>query len=58
METKEITFEGNYTQDSRAIEWLLNLSKCFEIKKVELKSYISETKYTHKFKTKIKVRYE
>ena len=55
---KEITFEGNYTQDTRAAEWLLNLSKCFEIKRATLNSYTKETKYTRKHCCKVVVRYD
>lgn len=37
---KEITFESQYgTQDTKAIEWLLNLSKCFLIRKSTIRTY-------------------
>lgn len=55
---KEITFEGDYLQDSKAIEWLSNLEKCFMIKKASIKSYTKETKYTKKHATKVIVEYD
>jgi len=40
MVKKQITFEDRtYLKDERAIEWLLNLSKCFFIKKAKITSY-------------------
>lgn len=49
----QITFNGQET----AIEWLLNLSKCFEIKSVKLRSYKIETKYSFKNRCKVEVSY-
>ena len=59
MVKKTKTFEGRYSPtDSEAIEWLLNLSKCFYIKKATLKSYITKTAYTKRYKCKVNVQYE
>lgn len=58
MIRKSLTFQGNSLQDTRALEWLLNLSKCFEIKSVKIRSYKTETKYTSKNKCKVEVSYE
>jgi len=56
---KQITFENNsYEQDTRALEWLLNLSKCFKIKSVKMKTYKIETAYTIKYRCKVEVSYE
>lgn len=55
---KQITFEGNYNQDTRGIEWLLDLSRCFNIKKIKMRSYRKETKYTYKYCCQIEVTYD
>ena len=36
MQVKQLTFYGE-DRDTRAIEWLLNLSKCFQIRKAIIK---------------------
>lgn len=56
---KQITFEDeSYSRDTKALEWLLNLSKCFVIRSVKLRSYVKETKYTRRYCTQVEVRYD
>lgn len=59
MIEKEVTFESEYGQrDTQAIQWLLDLAKCFTIRSASLKTYIVETKYTKKYRCKLKVRFD
>ena len=55
---KQITFYSTYPDaEGEAIEWLLNLSKCFEIEKVQLKKYTLEKSNT-KYRCKLIVEYK
>lgn len=54
---KTFTDYSNY-RDTEALEWLLNLSKCFYIKSVKMRSYIKETTYCKRYCTKIEVTYD
>ncbi len=51
---KQITFE----KDSRAIEWLLDLSRCFYIKSAKIKRIIRKNKWGEFENWRLIVEYE
>ncbi|KKL66716.1 hypothetical protein LCGC14_2142170 [marine sediment metagenome] len=53
---KQITFEGTSAQRV-AIEWLLNLAKCFDIKKVII-TKLKQPYYWKGDKIRVVVRYD
>jgi hypothetical protein len=56
---KQITFESRYsTQEGNALDWLRNLSRCFFIKKIKMRSYERITKWDKKYCTQVEVEYE
>ena len=56
---KQKTFECNYFYvDDEAAEWILNLSKCFTIKKSSMKSYMINKPYKKVYKTQVIVEFE
>ena len=58
MITKQITFEGNYSQEGIATEWLHNLSKCFKIRNAKLRSYLHKNNWSTKHRCQVEVTYE
>ena len=56
---KEITFNSTYVDnDGKAVSWLSDLSKCFEIKNAKIRSYVIKTKYTTRKCCKLIVEFE
>ena len=53
---KQITVEGNLA-DITAIEWLLNFSRCFDVRKAELKELPQPHDWKGK-KFRLRVRYD